>query len=119
LIFPLDEYLSPSSRQSCSSLLPLPGIELIFSIDQSVVGSSMTALDFSKPQFDLVQPTGISGRVMERNFGGDQRETVRLLESLCAEIVTNDVDLLAFGLIRYDVRKKCNKLGKRYRELTF
>ena len=45
----------------------------------------MTALDFSKPQFDLVQPRGISGRVMERNFGGDQRETVRLLESLCAE----------------------------------
>jgi hypothetical protein len=81
LIFPLDEYLSPSSRQSCFSLLPLPGIELIFSIDQSVVGSSMTALDFSKPQFDLVQPRAISGRVMERNFGMISEKTVRLLES--------------------------------------
>ena len=29
----------------------------------------MTALDFSKLQFDLVQPREISGRVMERNFG--------------------------------------------------
>src|SRR5437870_6526722 len=77
--------VGPFYRFGCFVVLADVVHEFSFEIghrSKNAAGNDIT-LDFGKPQFDLVEPGGISGRVMERNFGVIREELFNPSSLVC------------------------------------
>ena len=73
--------------------------------------SDNIALDFGKPDLDLIEPTGIGRGVVDPNRWIGLEEVENLLGFMCAQVVGDDMNLSANGLGGDDLAEKVNKLG--------
>jgi len=69
------------------------------------------ALDLREPDFDLVEPGGVGGRVVKLDVGMSGEELSHCLGLMGRKVVGNDVDVLSLGLCGNDIGKECNELG--------
>ena len=69
------------------------------------------ALDFGKPDLDLIEPTGIGRGVMDPNRWIGLEEIENMLGFMCAQVVGDDVNLSTVGLTGDDLAEKADKLG--------
>ena len=69
------------------------------------------ALDFGKPDLDLIEPTRIGRSVMDPNRWIGLEELENMLGFMCAQVVGDDVNLSALGLASHDLAQKADKLG--------
>jgi hypothetical protein len=72
--------------------------------------SDNIALDFRKPDLDLIEPTGIGRGVMDPNRWIGLEELENMLGFMCAQVVGDDVNLSALGLAGDDLVEKADKL---------
>ena len=73
--------------------------------------SNDSALNFGKPDFDLVEPTRIGRRVMEPNCRIGLEELKNTLGFVCAQVVGHDMNLSTLRLAGDDLAQKVDKLG--------
>ena len=73
--------------------------------------SDHIALDFGKPDLDLIEPTGIGRGVVDPNRWIGLEELENMLGFMCAQVVGDDVNLSAVGLAGDDLAEKTDKLG--------
>ena len=73
--------------------------------------SDNIALDFGKPDLDLIEPTGIGRGVVDPNRWIGLEELENMLGFMCAQVVGDDVNLSAIGLAGDDLVEKVDKLG--------
>ena len=71
--------------------------------------SNDSALDFRKPDFDLVEPTRIGRRVMEPNCRIGVEELKNTHGFVRAQVVGHDMNLSASRLAGYDHAQKVDK----------
>ena len=64
------------------------------------------ALDFGKPDLDLIEPTGIGRGVVDPNRWIGLEELENMLGFMCAQVVGDDVNLSAVGLAGDDRPRK-------------
>ena len=69
------------------------------------------ALDFGKPDLDLIEPTGIGGGVMDPYLWIGLEKSENILGFMCAQVVGDDVNLSALRLAGDDLAQKVDKLG--------
>ena len=69
------------------------------------------ALDFGKPDLDLIKPAGIGWGVMDLNRWIGLEELENILGFMCAQVVGDDVNLSAVGLAGDNLAEKVDKLG--------
>jgi hypothetical protein len=69
------------------------------------------ALDFGKPDLDLIEPTGIGGGVMDPYLWIGLEKSENILGFMCAQVVGDDVNLSAIGLAGDNLAEKVDKLG--------
>ena len=69
------------------------------------------ALDFGKPDLDLIEPTGIGRGVMDPYGWMGLEELENILGFMCAQVVSHDVNLAALRLTGDDLAQKVDKLG--------
>ena len=69
------------------------------------------ALDFGKPDLDLIEPTGIGRGIMDPNRWIGLEELENMLGFMCAQVVGDDVSLSALRLAGDDLAEKADKLG--------
>ena len=69
------------------------------------------ALDFGKPDLDLIEPTRIGRGVMDPYGGIGLEELENILGFMCAQVVGDDVNLSALRLAGDDLAQKVDKLG--------
>ena len=69
------------------------------------------ALDFGKPDLDLIEPTRIGRSVMDPNRWIGLEELENMLGFMCAQVVGDDVNLSALGLAGDNLVEKVDKLG--------
>ena len=69
------------------------------------------ALDFGKPDLDLIKPAGIGRGVMDSNRWIGLEELENILGFMCAQVVSHDVNLAALRLTGDDLAQKVDKLG--------
>ena len=69
------------------------------------------ALNFGKPDLDLIEPTGIGRGVMDPNRWIGLEEIENMLGFMCAQVVGDDVNLSTVGLTGDDLAEKADKLG--------
>ena len=69
------------------------------------------ALDFGKPDLDLIEPTGIGGGVMDPYLWIGLEKCENILGFMCAQVVGDDVNLSAVGLAGDNLAEKVDKLG--------
>ena len=69
------------------------------------------ALNFGKPDLDLIEPTGIGRAEMDPEGWIGLEELENVLGFMCAQVVGHDVNLFALRLTGYDPVKKVDKLG--------
>ena len=69
------------------------------------------ALDFGKPDLDLIEPTGIGRGVVDPNRWIGLEELENMLGFMCAQVVGDDVKLSAIRLAGGDLAEKADKLG--------
>ena len=69
------------------------------------------ALDFGKPDLDLIEPTGIGGGVMDPYLWIGLEKSENILGFMCAQVIGDDVNLSAVGLAGEDLAEKVDKLG--------
>jgi hypothetical protein len=69
------------------------------------------ALNFGEPVFNLVQPRGISRRVVDSDIGVGLKEGIHQPCLMSREVIGNDMDRLASGLRGDDLFKEAHKLG--------
>ena len=67
------------------------------------------ALNFGKPDFDLIEPTRIGWRVMDANGRIGVEELQNTLGFMCAQVVGHDVNLSARRLAVNDLAQKVDK----------
>jgi hypothetical protein len=84
-------------------------------LDRSVVEvkippSNDIALNFGKPDFDLIKPARIGRRVMDPNawIGVKKLQDIGFM---CAQVVDHDVNFSALRLAGHDLAQKVDKLG--------
>ena len=71
--------------------------------------SDDSALNFGKPDFDLIEPTRIGWRVMDANGRIGVEELQNTLGFMCAQVVGHDVNLSARRLAGNDLAQKVDK----------
>ena len=78
------------------------------------------ALDFGKPDLDLIEPAGIGWGVMDSNRWIGLEELENILGFMCAQVVDHDVNLFTRRLAGHDLAQKVDKLdaGMPSRRLT-
>ena len=69
------------------------------------------ALDFGKPDLDLIEPTGIGGGVMDPYLWIGLEKSENILGFMCAQVIGDDVNLSAVGLAGDNLAEKVDKLG--------
>src|SRR5260370_3660670 len=69
------------------------------------------ALDFGKPDLDLIEPTRIGRGVMDSYGWIGLEELENILGFMCAQVVGDDVNLSALRLAGDDLTQKVDKLG--------
>ncbi len=82
--------------------------------------SNDLALNFGKPDFDLIEPTRIGGSVMDSHGWIGVEELEDALGYMCAQVVGHDVNLSARRLTDDDLAQKVDKFdaGMPSRRLT-
>jgi hypothetical protein len=72
--------------------------------------SNDIALNFGKPDFDLIKPARIGRRVMDPNawIGVKKLQDIGFM---CAQVVDHDVNFSALRLAGHDLAQKVDKLG--------
>ena len=73
--------------------------------------SNHIALNFGKPDFDLIEPARIGRSVMDPNGWIGMEELENILGLMCAQIVDHDVNFSALGLAGHDLAQKVDKFG--------
>ena len=66
--------------------------------EQKIAAGDEVSLDFGKPDFDLVEPRGVGGRVMNTHFGMTSQKTTDCLGLMRAQVITDDMHGLLLGL---------------------
>ena len=69
------------------------------------------ALNFGKPDLDLIEPTRIGRGVMDPYGWMGLEELENILGFMCAQVVGDDVNLSALRLAGDDLAQKVDKLG--------
>ena len=69
------------------------------------------ALDFGKPDLDLIEPTGIGGGVKDPYLWIGLEKSENILGFMCAQVIGDDVNLSAVGLAGDNLAEKVDKLG--------
>ena len=69
------------------------------------------ALNFGKPDLDLIEPTGIGRGVMDPDLWIGLEEPENILGFMCAQVVGHDVNLSAVRLAGDNLAEKVDKLG--------
>lgn len=75
--------------------------------------SDEVSLDFGEPDFDLIEPGGVSGRVMKTHFGVTSQKITDRLGLMGAQVITDDMDGLLLGLASDEIFQKRDKLCAR------
>ena len=73
--------------------------------------SDEIALDFGKPDLDLIEPTGIGRGVMDPYRWIGLEELENILGFMCAQVVGDDMNLSTLRLAGDDLAEKVDKLG--------
>ena len=73
--------------------------------------SDEIALDFGKPDLDLIEPTRIGRGVMDPYRWIGLEELENILGFMCAQVVGDDVNLSTLRLAGDDLAQKVDKLG--------
>ena len=73
--------------------------------------SNDIALNFGKPDFDLIEPTRIGRSVMDPNGWIGLEELENILGLMCAQVVDHDVNFSALRLAGHDLAQKVDKFG--------
>jgi hypothetical protein len=81
----------------------------IFNRTEDAAGDEVS-LDFGKPDFNLVEPGGVGGRVMNSHFGMTSQKITDCLGLMRAEVITDDMHRLRLGLARDKIFQKRNEL---------
>ena len=69
------------------------------------------ALNFGKPDLDLIEPTGIGRGVMDPYAWMGLEELENILGFMCAQVVGHDMNLSTLRLAGDDLAEKVDKLG--------
>src|SRR5262245_2559934 len=69
------------------------------------------ALDLGEPELDLVEPGRIGRGVMQMHVRMPDQEILDTLGLVCREVVADDVNLFAAGLVSDDVGEEGHELG--------
>ena len=69
------------------------------------------ALNLGKPNFDLIEPTGIGRGVMDPYGWMGLEELENILGFMCARVVGHDMNLSTLRLAGDDLAEKVDKLG--------
>lgn len=69
------------------------------------------ALNFGKPDFDLIEPARIGRGVMDPNGWLSLEELENIPGLMCAQIVDHDVNFSALGLAGHDLAQKVDKFS--------
>src|SRR5260370_8804321 len=69
------------------------------------------ALDFGKPDLDLIEPAGIGRGVMDSNRWIGLEELENILGFMCAQVVSHDVNLSSLSLTAGHPAQKVANLG--------
>ena len=82
--------------------------------------SNDLALNFGKPDFDLIEPTRVGWSVVDSNGRVGVEELENALSFMCAQVVDHDVNLSTRRLAGHDLAQKVDKLdaGMPSRRLT-
>jgi hypothetical protein len=81
----------------------------IFDRTEDAAGDEV-ALDFGKPDFDLVEPGGVGGRVMNPHFGMTSQKITGCLGLMRAQVITDDMHRLLLGLACDEIFQKRDEL---------
>src|SRR5258708_16128407 len=81
----------------------------IFNRTEDAVGDDVS-LDFGEPDFDLVEPGGVSGGIMNTHFGMTSQKITDCLGLMRAQVVTDDVHGLLLGLACEEIFQKGDEL---------
>src|SRR5258708_1334936 len=73
--------------------------------------SADIALNFGKPDLDLIEPTRIGRGVMDSYGWIGLEELENILGFMCAQVVGDDMNLSALRLAGDDLTQKVDKLG--------
>ena len=73
--------------------------------------SDYVALDFGKPDLDLIEPTRIGRGVMDPNRWIGLEELENMLGFMCAQVIGDDVNLSTVRLAGDDLAEKADKFG--------
>ena len=104
-----------SPAEGCSGFVVL--LDVTDQLSGEVVGrgedspSDDIALNFGKPDLDLIEPTGIGRGVMDPHRWIGLEELENILGFMCAQVVGHDVNLSALRLAGDDLTQKVDKLG--------
>src|SRR5258708_25825621 len=104
-----------SSTEGCGGFVVL--LDVTDQLSGEVVGrgedspSDDIALDFGKPDLDLIEPTRIGRGVMDSYGWIGLEELENILGFMCAQVVGDDVNLSALRLARDDLAQKVDKPG--------
>src|SRR6516164_2707369 len=81
----------------------------IFDRTEDAAGDEVS-LDFGEPDFDLVEPGGVSGRVMNTHLGVTSEKITDRLGLMGAQVITDDVEGLLLGLASHELFQKRHEL---------
>ena len=105
-----------SPAEGCGGFVVLPDVTDQLSGEVGDRGedspSDEIALDFGKPDLDLIEPTGIGRGVMDPYRWIGLEELENILGFMCAQVVSHDVNLAALRLTGDDLAQKVDKLER-------
>ena len=104
-----------SPAEGCGGFVVLPDVTDQLSGEVGDRGedspSNEIALDFGKPDLDLIEPTGIGRGVMDPYRWIGLEELENILGFMCAQVVGDDMNLSALRLTGDNLAQKVDKLG--------
>ena len=104
-----------SPAEGCGGFVVLPDVTDQLSGEVGDRGedspSDEIALDFGKPDLDLIEPTGIGRGVMDPYRWIGLEELENILGFMCAQVVGDDMNLSALRLTGDNLAQKVDKLG--------
>src|SRR5712672_3882573 len=104
-----------SPTEGCGGFVVL--LDVTDQLSGEVVGrgedspSDDIALDFGKPDLDLIEPTRIGRGVMDSYGWMGLEELENILGFMCAQVVGHDMNLSTLRLAGDDLAQKVDKLG--------
>ena len=108
-------YILISPAEGCGGFVVLLDVTDEFSGEVGLrsedSSSNDLALNFGKPDFDLVEPTRIGGSVMDPNGRIGVEELENALGFMCAQVVDHDVNLSARRLAGDDLAQKLDEFS--------